>query len=120
MLGNKTTFDWQNAMCHDCGTKAGKLHELGCDMERCPVCGRQLITCSNHFPLVKDGIYTRIPYIQPLTYCGACAKVNPDFFMVPDEEWDRFVIPELQGKVICHFCYDEMKELFPDGWRNVG
>ncbi len=31
--------------CHDCNTKEGELHELGCDMERCPFCDGQLISC---------------------------------------------------------------------------
>ena len=32
-------------ICHDCDCKEGELHEHECDMERCPFCGRQLITC---------------------------------------------------------------------------
>ena len=31
--------------CHDCGVWPGQLHHLGCHWERCPGCGRQLITC---------------------------------------------------------------------------
>jgi len=31
--------------CHDCGVVPGGKHHSGCDMERCPICGRQLITC---------------------------------------------------------------------------
>ncbi len=31
--------------CHDCNTPLGQLHHLGCDMERCPKCGGQLIAC---------------------------------------------------------------------------
>jgi hypothetical protein len=31
--------------CGDCGAKAGRLHHLGCDLEGCPRCRRQLITC---------------------------------------------------------------------------
>ena len=31
--------------CHDCGCKPGHIHHLGCDMETCPQCGLQLISC---------------------------------------------------------------------------
>ena len=32
--------------CHDCGIiKEDNVHHFGCDMERCPKCGGQLISC---------------------------------------------------------------------------
>jgi hypothetical protein len=31
--------------CHDCGVEADGVHHLGCDAERCPRCGGQLISC---------------------------------------------------------------------------
>lgn len=31
--------------CHDCGVARGGYHHPGCDMERCPRCGGQLIVC---------------------------------------------------------------------------
>jgi hypothetical protein len=33
--------------CHDCNIKFGGVHHIGCDMERCPRCGRQLISCNS-------------------------------------------------------------------------
>lgn len=31
--------------CHDCNVAYGQTHHPGCDMERCPRCGGQLIAC---------------------------------------------------------------------------
>lgn len=31
--------------CHDCGAKPSDLHTGGCDVERCPKCGGQIISC---------------------------------------------------------------------------
>ena len=32
--------------CHDCNVMKGGLHHPGCDGERCPICGGQIISCS--------------------------------------------------------------------------
>ena len=42
---NPATFDAENPNCHDCGVQIGAKHHSGCDMERCPRCGLQLISC---------------------------------------------------------------------------
>jgi len=36
-----------NKRCHDCGiiNGNGHVHHFGCDMEACPECGGQLISC---------------------------------------------------------------------------
>ena len=45
--------------CGDCGALKGGLHHWGCDCERCPVCGGQLISCSCGD---KEEIKLIIPY----------------------------------------------------------
>ncbi len=43
--------DWYegetDAVCDDCGAHYGKQHLEGCDIERCPVCGLQLLSCGH-------------------------------------------------------------------------
>jgi hypothetical protein len=42
------TEDWgalNGRRCHDCNVAPGGLHHPGCDVDRCPRCGRQQITC---------------------------------------------------------------------------
>ena len=35
----------KKARCPDCGVAEGQIHHYGCNVERCPFCGRQLIAC---------------------------------------------------------------------------
>ena len=35
----------KDARCGDCGALVGHYHHWGCDCERCPACGLQLIGC---------------------------------------------------------------------------
>jgi hypothetical protein len=36
---------WMSEQICDCGVKEGELHHLNCDMEKCPICGGQSISC---------------------------------------------------------------------------
>lgn len=42
-----TTYYDTNKQCHDCGivNAKGNVHHFGCDVERCPICKGQLISC---------------------------------------------------------------------------
>ena len=44
-----------NTRCHDCNVAPGGYHHPGCDMERCPRCGGQLISCDCE-PLNPDPV----------------------------------------------------------------
>jgi len=44
--------DWGGNNCGDCGVEKGSLHILGCDIERCPKCGKQLISCECNIKLL--------------------------------------------------------------------
>lgn len=49
--------DWgaNRGLCHDCAARKGQFHVYGCDVERCPMCKGQLISCSCEY----DGIGTK-------------------------------------------------------------
>lgn len=38
-------FNESSGKCHDCGIEHGNYHHPGCDVERCPRCDGQLISC---------------------------------------------------------------------------
>lgn len=39
------TPDEKKIRCGDCGAKIGYYHHVNCDLESCPVCGGQLLSC---------------------------------------------------------------------------
>lgn len=43
--------DWgaDQQPCHDCAAVKGQFHVVGCDVERCPMCGGQVISCDCPF-----------------------------------------------------------------------
>lgn len=41
----KLVKDLERIQCPDCAVHLGEEHQLGCDIERCPKCGTQLIAC---------------------------------------------------------------------------
>lgn len=122
--------------CHDCGAREGEIHELGCDMESCPFCGGQLLSCDCCYEKLgidhSEGTWTykhgltkkqgkawlallqkkgRIPYILWPVICARCGCLWPDLFMVSKVEWCRYIEPRERDKVLCRPCYDKIKRL---------
>lgn len=136
-------------VCHDCGAKEGEVHAYGCDMERCPFCGWQLISCdcayrmlgledrwtygpeTNYLPqeIYENGLTPkqakqwltflknkgRRPYIRWPLICARCGELYPEFFQIPDEEWERYIDPSERRKILCWSCYLEIKHLIDSG-----
>ena len=105
---------WKSYPCGDCGVEEGQLHLSGCDMEVCPSCGGQFFWCDCE----KDDVEFRIPYLLIPVKCGLCGEQWPEEFYVSNEDWAKFVLPNLQRQVLCLSCYEELKKLWPKGWKN--
>ena len=111
--------------CGDCHALEGENHELGCDLEQCPFCGGQLISCDCCYEILNiDGRLTleqrmqwehmlndkgRVPFIMYPNMCAKCGKLWPEMFSVPDKEWEQYVEKGQRDKRLCKPCYDQIK-----------
>ena len=79
-----------NIPCHDCLAEEGKIHEPGCDMERCPKCKGQLISCDcwNDDTDIEK-IKNREPYFFKGFSCARCGDFLPKMIMVSVEQWEK-------------------------------
>lgn len=76
----------KSTKCHDCGCREGEFHVLGCDMERCPFCGGQLISCECIYE--KLGIDT-----SEGSYAYTCGLTDEQY-----DAWDELLLKK--GRII--------------------
>src|SRR6266436_4679064 len=118
----------ERATCGDCGVKEGQLHVLRCDMETCPFCGNQLLSCgciykklgiTDPHPRLTDAQREdwekllddkgRIPFILYPNLCAKCGTLWPEMFHVPDAEWKHYIDPQMRHMELCQACYEQIK-----------
>jgi hypothetical protein len=116
--------------CCDCGVSEGELHVLGCDQERRPFCGNQLIgfDCCCAVELLKidpeqeltkeqEEQWERLladkgrnSFIMYPNMCARCGALWPEMFSVPDEEWNRYIEIDNRHNMLCKPCYDQIRK----------
>jgi len=60
--------------CQDCKVSPDKIHKSNCDVETCPLCGLQLLTCGCDLTRVSDN--DRIPWSGETHGCKDCREYD--------------------------------------------
>ncbi len=94
------------ATCHDCVVEEGQLHELGCDMERCPFCGNQLITCGCCYEILDlrdpTRYSSRTSHLPPEVYTNGLSAAQGQRWLLMLEDKGR--VPWIQYPCVCVRC----------------
>lgn len=47
-------------VCDDCGARSGGFHHPGCDLERCPMCRGQALSCECSMAALQDELLDEV------------------------------------------------------------
>jgi hypothetical protein len=108
-VSRKTGQQMSRVECHDCGVREGQLHLDGCDVEECPRCGGQLISCECSESQLRG--FKRRPFILWPNLCARCGAKWPAMFLVPDKHWEKYIDPSHRRDEVCRKCFEEIVRL---------
>ena len=93
--------------CPDCDVKPGSRHKLGCDVERCYVCGDQFIGCNcDEAEIVHDD---RLPWTGEWPGVAECREYGLWAKLVVNRGWvacgkdDPEASPDLNALCFCRW-----------------